>query len=351
MTTYDIFKFLAFKIDPERAHNLGFRILSRFPLVCADLFSQQGIESQYETQLKCGLKWPFPIGLAAGLDKNAEAINFFSSLLFGAIEVGTVTPRPQEGNPKPRMFRLLEDQSLLNRMGFNNLGMDEILNNVKCSQRHCKVLGVNLGKNKETSRNEAPGDYKVLYQNFSCEADYIVINVSSPNTPGLREFQKTEGLVAILEILKEERKKSPCPLFLKISPDMAFEDLDALIQTAYDFNMAGLVATNTTIMPNVGQGGVSGKRLKERSRAMRGEILKRVGPNDPLDVIGVGGVDSFEDVYEFWSLGGRAIQIYTSFIYQGPSILTDIKKGIDKKLKELNLMSLEELFQYLSNRT
>ena len=346
MFAYDWFKFLAFKFDPETAHTLSLKLLSQFPASLANIFDQKEIYPRYQTTLKCGLKWPFPVGLAAGLDKNAVAIDFFSSLLFGALEVGTVTPRPQKGNPRPRIFRLQKEQSLLNRLGFNNLGMEKIQDNIDKAHTNNKILGINLGKNKDTPLEKAFEDYRILYQTFAPLADYLVINVSSPNTPELRKLQQKEHLTSIGQALQRERKKNPRPLFLKIDPDLELTELDGIIQSALDLNLSGIIATNTTVMPELGQGGVSGGKLKLRAQKMRREILSRTGPNGPLDVIGVGGIASFEDLYQFWKLGGRAVQIYTSFIYQGPALLKDIQKGIDQKLEKHGLKSLDELFQH-----
>ncbi len=348
MNPYDLFKFLAFRFEPEMAHHLTLKLASQFPAPLVLLFGQQEIGQCYQTPLKCGLNWPFPVGLAAGLDKNAVAVDFFSSLFLGAIEVGTVTPRPQEGNPRPRIFRFPREHSLRNHLGFNNLGMNQVRNNLQRARRHGKILGVNLGKNKDTPLERAEEDYRLLYQTFAPLADYLVINISSPNTPGLRQLQKREYLTSLAQSLKEERQKNPRPLFLKIDPDLEVKELDSIVQCAFDFNLAGIIATNTTMMPELGKGGVSGRKLKQRAQRMRREILARVRPDSPLDVIGVGGIESFEDLYQFWTHGGRVVQIYTSFIYQGPKLLKDIQRGIDAQLEKHGLKTLEQLFHFLS---
>lgn len=319
---------MAFKFDAEMAHHLGMGFLQQFPGPAASVWNQNQFYDQYRLKLNCGLEWSFPVGLAAGLDKDAMAIDFFSQLYFGAIEVGTVTPKSQDGNPKPRLFRLKNDESLLNRMGFNNGGMEMMKKNILSSQLHGKVLGVNLGKNKITSAENAKDDYRILYREFASLSNYLVINVSSPNTPGLRDLQSKESLAEILDELKEERKNHSVPLFIKVSPDMAKEGYEDIVELALEYQLAGIIATNTTIMPDRGQGGVSGKLLTERSRNCR-KLLLDMTRNTDLDIIGVGGISCFDDLREFWSHGGKVVQVYTSFIYQGPPLLAEIKEGID----------------------
>jgi dihydroorotate dehydrogenase len=346
LNPYPFFKFFAFKIDPETVHKQSMFALSRFPKLGPNIFCQGELGEKYQLDF-AGMKWPFPVGLAAGLDKNAEAISFFEGLNFGAVEIGTVTPLPQEGNPRPRLFRLKKDLSLLNRMGFNNLGCDEVFNNIERTERGNKLLGVNLGKNKVTPQEKAWEDYQILYRKFAPVADYLVINVSSPNTPGLRDLQNSNEIKIILEGLEEERKEVPRPLFIKVSPDMNVEDLDDLLQVAVDFDLSGLVATNTTIMPDIGKGGVSGHLLRERAYRMRSEILKRLPSS--LELIGVGGIESFDDLWQFWKDGGKIAQIYTSFIYQGPGILHHMRSEIDKILNQNNLKNLQELIENISD--
>ena len=329
-------------MDPEKAHEVTISLLSRFPGVLSKAINQDIDSSKYLTSLG-DLNWSFPVGLAAGLDKNAEAIDFFSRTLFGAVEVGTVTPKPQPGNPKPRMFRYVEEESLRNKMGFNNLGADEVYKNI-CGQIPTnKVLGINLGKNKLTTEKDAYKDYVTLYNKFAPVGDYLVINVSSPNTPGLRDLQSTDKLKEIFESLGEERKKTAVPLYLKISPDQSFDDVEPIIELAQEFNLAGIIATNTTIMENRGAGGISGRLCSEKSKAMRKFILKRCLGNKNFQVIGVGGISDFSDIWEFWKLGGRAVQIYTSFIFKGPDILDYFKGEIDKALLKNQVSTLSEL--------
>lgn len=349
---YNLFKRVAFSLDAEVAHHLSIKTLSIFPKIAASFFTKHSkeIESgKYAIELN-GNKWMFPIGLAAGLDKNAESVDFFASLPFGAIEVGTVTPLPQVGNDKPRLFRLKEDFSLRNRMGFNNEGMEFVFHNVINSQKNGKVLGVNLGKNKITEQEKAADDYLKLYENFHSVCDYLVINISSPNTPGLRDLQNTAELKNIFEKLVEVRKKSNTPLYLKISPDLSTEDIPDIVDLCCEYQLSGIIATNTTIMPEKGEGGVSGRLIKDRSALIRNKVLEVIKSKQVnLDVIGVGGVDSFEDLLQFWQAGGKAMQLYTSFIYHGPQVLFDIKEGIDRELKKKNCDNVTALIKKIQS--
>jgi len=329
-------------MDPEKAHELTIELFSRFPGILSKALNQDYDTPKYAISLG-DLNWSFPVGLAAGLDKNAEAIDFFSKTLFGAVEVGTVTPKAQPGNPKPRMFRYIAEESLRNRMGFNNFGAEKVYQNICASSRGDKVLGINLGKNKITPEKDAHLDYQSLYKKFARIGDYLVINVSSPNTPGLRDLQSTDKLKIIFQSLEEERKDTPVPLYLKISPDQSFDDIGAICDLAQEFNLSGIIATNTTIMESRGAGGISGKLCAEKSKAMRRYVLERVAGNKDFNVIGVGGISDFSDVWEFWKLGGKAVQIYTSFIYQGPDILEKIKLDIDKALVKNKVATLQEL--------
>jgi dihydroorotate dehydrogenase len=339
---------MAFKLDAEKAHELSIKTLSLFPHASAELFGGDIKQSDiYQTKLN-SMDWSFPVGLAAGLDKNAQCIDFFSRIPFGAIEVGTVTLLPQVGNERPRLFRLKSEESLRNCMGFNNAGADAIFENISGSERGSKVLGVNLGKNKVTSAEDAKLDYLKLYKKFKDISDYLVINVSSPNTPGLRDLQRHESMREIFEALVDERKTSKTPLFIKISPDLPLDSLEGIVELANEFSLAGIIATNTTIMEERGKGGVSGKLLTEKARVVRERLLEIMKNHKGLDFIGVGGISNFDDLWNFWKAGGRACQIYSSFIYQGPQVLFDMKNEIDKKLKENDLKSLEELFNNIS---
>ncbi len=348
MLIYDVFKSLAFRMDPEKAHDLSMWSFSKFPLFFSHLFHQEDLGNKYELEVS-GLNWKFPVGLAAGLDKNAQAIDFFSKLYFGAIEVGTITPKPQAGNDKPRLFRYPEEHSLRNRMGFNNLGMEEAYYNLKFSKRNSKLIGVNLGKNKVTPENMASEDYRLLYKKLAPLADYVVINVSSPNTPGLRDLQSAEKLREIFSHIQNERNECPKPLFLKISPDMAVEDLPHTVEVVKEYNLSGIIATNTTIMADRGDGGISGELLHQKSTIMRNKILEILKETPQIELIGVGGISRLDDLVDFWKRGGKVCQIYTSFIYQGPEILSKFKSGMDELMHKHGVDNLKDLVSDLQN--
>lgn len=336
-------------MDAEKAHELSIRTLSSFPRTMSEAFGGDIEETnKYQVDLN-SMKWNFPVGLAAGLDKNAMAIDFFSRIPFGAIEVGTVTPLAQEGNPRPRLFRYVEEESLRNCMGFNNDGAQKILNNINRSNKNGKVLGVNLGKNKNTLAESAHLDYLKLFTTFKDSCDYLVINVSSPNTPGLRDLQRHESMREIFESLKEARKDCSTPLFIKISPDLPLDSLEGIVDLAKEYKLSGVIATNTTIMQERGAGGISGKLLSEKSRKVRSKILEIMKETPELDFIGVGGISNFSDVWDFWKEGGKACQIYSSFIFQGPQVLFDIKKGIDDKLAQNQMTNLNEMLSNISH--
>ena len=278
---YGLFKQLAFRLDPELIHQQTLQMAQRFPQL-AKVFIHPSLENSRRYQIRVGnLTWPFPVGLAAGLDKDARAIPFFSQFLLGAIEVGTVTPRPQSGNPKPRLFRLTREESLRNQMGFNNQGMEEVFKNIMRFPT-AKCLGVNLGKNKLTEQSSAARDYRILYEKFAPIADYLVINISSPNTPGLRNLQKKAELANILQVLGVARERHPCPLFIKISPDINPGDADEIIELADHYRLAGLIATNT--MANDDEG-ARGNKWKiafcqgQKSQVPSPAFFKKISPS------------------------------------------------------------------------
>ena len=331
---YPFIKKILFTLDPEVAHELTLQMMKNFSFAAKGL----GIKKNNIYQVKVGaMTWDFPIGLAAGLDKNAIAISFLQNLGFGAIEVGTVTPKPQAGNNKPRLFRLKEQKSLRNRMGFNNEGMNVVFKNLTTTHKR-GVVGVNLGKNKDTNNDKASDDYLKLYEVFAPVSDYLIINLSSPNTPGLRDLLAASGLTQIFEKLKAAREKYPCPLYLKISPDITKDQLELIIKSCEEFALSGIVATNTTIRADLGEGGISGELLKEKAQVIRSLTLDLSRKIPLFQVIGVGAVSEYEDLVTFWRQGGSVMQVYTSFIYQGPEILQKIKVGIDRDLEKLNLV-------------
>ncbi len=346
---YNLFRKIAFSLDAEFIHEKTLKILSNYPFLLSKLFCLNNIsEKKYCLNLN-GLKWSFPVGLAAGLDKNAIAFDFFSNIGFGAVEVGTVTLRPQEGNPPPRLFRYPDEYSLRNSLGFNNMGAEIILNNILSYKNRNSLLGVNISKNKDIPSDKAIYDYIALYEKFSSTADYLVINVSSPNTPGLRELQSKEFLKDLFNSLKDVRERFPCPLFLKVSPDIEREDARDISEVAKSNYLSGIIATNTTIIKSRGVGGISGKLLASKSVQVRQWFLDFLRECPNMDVIGVGGVSSFNDLWQFWKSGGKVIQIYTALIYKGPYILKEISMGIDNILQRENISSLEDLLENIDN--
>jgi len=297
-----------------------------------------------------GLEFKSPIGLAAGLDKNAEVINYMTHLPFGFVEVGTVTPKAQAGNDKPRLFRYPAEESLRNRMGFNNQGAEEVLINLKKADRRGKVIGVNLGKNKITQNDDAPKDYAYLYQKFAPFADYLVINVSSPNTPGLRDLLKDAGLRQIFEAVDAQRSIMKRPLLVKVSPDMALEELSSVVGLVNEYKLDGIIATNTTIMKERGEGGISGKLLTKKSRETREFLLKEIkSSKSTCELIGVGGISSYNDLMDFWRAGGKLAQIYSSFIFQGPQFLYEIDEQLKIDFKKRGVKNFEEFLHSVKN--
>ncbi len=338
---YPLVKKLLFKLDAENAHDLIIDLMESFPLF-ANIVSN-GLDEKLK--IKVGAKtWGSPIGLAAGLDKNCRSYNFLSNIGFGAIEVGTVTPRPQVGNDKPRLFRYVEEESIRNCMGFNNEGSDYLDKQVKRITHREVPLGINIGKNKTTPDELAFEDYAFLYRKFKDIADYIVINVSSPNTPGLRAHQTKESLSKIFMALG--RIEGEVDLYLKIAPDMEVEELDSIIAVAKEFKLTGIIATNTTVMPERGVGGISGKLLYDKARRFRKACLDKINRDDNLEFIGVGGFSSYDQIVDYWRDGGKCLQVYTAFIFQGPKLLDQINKSILQDIEIKGLSSVSELIEH-----
>ncbi|MBC7537226.1 MAG: quinone-dependent dihydroorotate dehydrogenase [Bacteriovorax sp.] len=328
---------MAFKLDAEIAHELTIKSMH----LLGPWVNNTPTDPRFKLQAM-GLNFKSPIGLAAGLDKNAAAINFLTYLPFSFIEVGTVTPLPQEGNPKPRLFRYIEEESLRNCMGFNNDGADAIVKNIQNSDRREKILGANLGKNKLTPNEQAQNDYATLYEKFAPHSDYLVINVSSPNTPGLRDLLGDIGLREIFQAVTEKRKNFYRPLLVKVSPDMNQDELTSVVNLVKEYELSGIIATNTTIMPDRGAGGISGKLLYENARNTRKFLLEQLKETPAIELIGVGGFSSYEDCLDFWKMGGRLIQLYSAFVFQGPKILHDIEKKLADDMTKKNIASFDE---------
>ena len=331
---YPLIKPLLFSLDPETAHNLTISIAKLGPF----LGRLSGKIPNPELKLRVGsLDWIFPIGLAAGLDKNAEALPFFSSQGFGSVECGTVTLKPQDGNLRPRMFRYPQDLSLRNAMGFPNHGLLEILPRIK-NYHGSPPLGVNLGKNKETSEVDSIEELSLLFNTLIEYGDYFVINVSSPNTPGLRALQEKSYLSELFSELNKNRNSKD--LYLKIAPDLSKEKIIELTHLAQEFKLSGLIATNTTIIPERGAGGISGLLLKKKSQEVRRIILNE---ETDLEVIAVGGISNVNDLFELWKDGGKAAQVYTAYVYQGPDLIKKFHMAIWDFLVKQD-MSLSDFF-------
>lgn len=285
-----------------------------------------------------GIKFPNPVGLAAGFDKDGKFTDPLAMLGFGFIEIGTVTPRPQPGNPQPRLFRLPADKGIINRMGFNNGGASAAAERLKHRKERI-IIGGNIGKNKDTPNENALSDYEICLKDLYEVSDYFVVNVSSPNTPGLRELQDKEPLMRILNRLQELNVQwgSPKPLLLKIAPDLTNEQLDDIVSIVQETGISGLVATNTTIdrsmlttpkaeVEAIGAGGLSGKPVRERATEVIAYLHKK--GNGKIPIIAVGGIFTAEDALEKLNAGASLVQVYTGFIYEGPAIASNICKGI-----------------------
>lgn len=330
---YPIVRPALFKLDPERAHELTFQQLGFMNGTPLEMFYRQNLPSRPVTCM--GLTFKNALGLAAGLDKNAECIDAFAAMGFGFVEVGTVTPRAQAGNDKPRMFRLVEAGGIINRMGFNNLGVDHLVENVK-KARFNGVLGINIGKNKDTPVEQGKDDYLICMEKVYAHAGYIAINISSPNTPGLRSLQYGEALDDLLSSIKQKQKELEqrhlkyVPLAVKIAPDLSEEELIQVADSLIRHQIDGVIASNTTLDRSLVSGlkhaeeagGLSGRPVQSRSTAVIQRLSQEL--QGRLPIIGVGGIDSLTAAREKIAAGATLVQIYSGFIYQGPGLIKDI---------------------------
>jgi dihydroorotate dehydrogenase len=296
-----------------------------------------------------GLKFRNPLGIAAGFDKNGRVVNQLASLGFGFVEVGTVTFEPQPGNPKPRLFRLPDEGALVNRLGFNNDGALVVAERLKALRRKC-VVGVNIGRNKEVANELAAENYLKAFELLQSHADYVAINISSPNTPNLRELHDAENLENLLSVL-QSRNCELCekPLLLKISPDLSEPAVETVVDVAVRHGMAGIIATNTTVsreglrsagVEAIGAGGLSGKPLRRRSTNVISSVYRLT--HGKLPIVGVGGIFTAEDAFEKIAAGASLLQAYTGFVYCGPTFARDINLGLAEILKKHGFASLEE---------
>lgn len=339
---------LLFALPPEAAHHAAFaglRAIERIPGAARALGALLGVRHPSLEVHALGLRFPTPIGLAAGFDKDALAMHALLALGFGFVEVGTLTAHAQPGNPRPRMFRLPRDRALLNRLGFNNGGSAAAVARLARRDRRLGVVGVNLGKSKITAEADAAGDYALSASRVAAHADYLVVNVSSPNTPGLRDLQAVEKLEPILRAVarasteaceRAGRERAPA-LLVKIAPDLADDDIDASAQLAIALGLGGIVATNTTIrrdgletdaayVSGLGAGGISGAPLRARSLEVLDRLRKRLPPE--VAIVSVGGLETAQDAAERLARGATLLQLYTGFIYGGPRTPVTLAKGL-----------------------
>ncbi|MCA0933929.1 quinone-dependent dihydroorotate dehydrogenase [Lutimonas saemankumensis] len=326
-----------FRFDPEKIHHFSFsaiKTLMKIPLVPSVTRNIFKIEDPELEKNLFGLKFKNSVGLAAGFDKNALLFDEFANYGFGFVEIGTVTPKPQPGNPKKRIFRLKEDEALINRMGFNNDGVDVVVERLKKKKSNI-IIGGNIGKNKVTPNERAIDDYMICFEKLFEVVDYFVVNVSSPNTPNLRALQDKEPLTKLLQTLQDanHQKKQPKPILLKIAPDLTNDQLQDIIDIVSSTKIAGVIATNTTISRDGLKsehkdetGGLSGKPVKERST----EVIRYLADksNKAFPIIGVGGIHSEEDAKEKLAAGADLVQLYTGFIYEGPGLVKRINKSL-----------------------
>lgn len=334
-----------FQLDAERAHEIGVKALKSglaAPFYCDDDFGFGEIE-RFE------LKFANPLGLAAGFDKNCVVVNQLASLGFGFVEIGTVTLQPQKGNPKPRIFRLPDDKALINRLGFNNDGAEIIAERLSKLKRRC-VVGVNIGKNKDVPNEEAVENYLACFEIIHPVADYVAVNISSPNTPNLRELQQSENLDVLLSALqKRNAELGRKPLLVKIAPDLTNAEIEGLVDVCMSQNIDGVIATNTTTsrdglktqgVVRIGDGGLSGRPLARRSNEVISTIYRY--SKGKLPIIGVGGIFTAEDAFAKIAAGASLLQAYTGFVYAGPTFARKINSGLEEIVKQLGLKNIDE---------
>ncbi len=338
---YSLARPFLFALDAERAHGLGLRAI--------DAAYRTGTVSLLAPRIAplptpaFGLQFPNPVGLAAGLDKNGEHVEALFSLGFGFVEIGTVTPRPQAGNPRPRLFRLPAHEAIINRMGFNNLGVDALVRNVERARRRNGLLGINIGKNKDTPNESAAEDYLHCLERVYPLADYITVNISSPNTAGLRELQEEQALRQLIGALREGQEKLAAqhgkrvPMLVKVAPDLSDRDIEAAARVLSELSVDGVIATNTTIARPLVEsdpvaketGGLSGAPLMGQSTLVLRRLRSRLPESIPL--IGVGGIASGADAVAKMSAGASLVQVYSGLIYRGPALVGECVEAIRRR--------------------
>lgn len=351
---------ILFRLPAETAHHFALSSLSvaLSSKVLRDVTERRYQRSPFGNLKRFGLSFANPVGLAAGFDKNGEAADYLSALGFGFVEVGTVTSEAQPGNPKPRIFRLPKDRALINRLGFNNPGAKQVVKNLRSHRPDC-VLGLNIGKSRNVPVEKAIPDYLKTFASVYEMADYIAVNVSSPNTPQLRELQQPELLGELLSALQKRNQEladkyslaSPRPLLLKIAPDVNEDQIREIVKTAQEAGVSGIIATNTSInreglqtpterVTAIGDGGLSGAPLRNLSNRVISTVYRLT--NGRMPIIGVGGVFNADDAWEKICAGASLIQIYTGFIYEGPSITRRINEGLRQIVSQKGFVSLDE---------
>ncbi|MEQ1605819.1 MAG: quinone-dependent dihydroorotate dehydrogenase [Pyrinomonadaceae bacterium] len=340
-----------FHLPAETVHELGIEALrlglAGFAAPKHHIYNEFGVIERF------GLRFANPLGIAAGFDKNAVVVNPLEKLGFGFVEVGTVTYDPQPGNPKPRMFRLPADEALINRLGFNNDGAAKVADRLKSLKRNC-VVGVNIGKNKDVPNEEATENYLKCFDLIHAHADYVAVNISSPNTPNLRELQKADSLGELLgELQKRNQELSGAnpmkPLLVKIAPDLTSGEVESIVEIALRYELAGIIATNTTIsreslktnnVSSLGAGGLSGRPLTKRSTEVVSEIHRYSKGRIPI--VGVGGIFDAQDAFDKIAAGASLVQAYTGFVYGGPYFARDVNAGLGNILKARGFSTLDE---------
>ena len=337
---YKLIRKILFQFDPEKVHHFTFRFLKitlNIPIINFLVKRYYHVTSPNLRREVMGLSFQNPIGLAAGFDKDAKLFNELPRFGFSFIEIGTVTPNPQEGNPKKRLFRIMQDYALINRMGFNNAGVDAVVERLKKRKNNGVIIGGNIGKNKTTSNEDAYKDYEICFNKLFDYVDYFVVNVSSPNTPNLRALQEKEPLKALLYHLVNLNQTKPKqkPILLKIAPDLTLEQLDDVVEIVQETKLSGVIATNTTIdrskltvssdeIEAIGAGGVSGKPVQDKSTEVIKYLRSKMGSE--MIIIGVGGIHDESSAAEKIAVGANLIQLYTGFVYEGPSLVKRINQ-------------------------
>ena len=342
MSLYPLIRPLLFRLDAERAHRATIDLLK---LRTGTGFTPEPPWTPSLESSVAGLTFPNPVGLAAGFDKDAEVFEQALSLGFGFVEVGTLTPRPQDGNPRPRLFRLVEDRAVINRMGFNNKGQADALRRLKKRYRTRGIVGVNIGANKDSQDRIA--DYVAGVAAMSPVADYLTVNISSPNTPGLRNLQAGGELLELLQAVRRARTPEGPPVFLKVAPDLEAGDHERIVRAAADTGIDALIVANTTVSrPALSSsyggeaGGLSGRPLKTLALDQLRQFRAASGGSIPL--IAVGGIDSADDAWDRIIAGASLVQLYSALVYEGPGLVRRIAKGVSRKMKEAGFSNLSE---------